>query len=341
MPEGHPHGHPPGGRTPRDPRAFLQLAEEHRRNGRLKEAIAVCIEGLGRHPGLDAVRVTLGRAYLESDQLEMARQTLDEVFTRLPEHHLAGKLLAEAQKRLGDRAAAESTGRALLEHYPRDREIEAILESVGAPKAEGAETPGAARAAVAPRPATVGGDPEPEYLPEDVNLASTPAPKSARPSTAAPQAPVVPKTPPALPTPSPAPKAAASPAPPARPAAPPAASASSVAPTRATPAAAPRAPAASAAPPPPPAPTRGDVLQTGTLADLYLRQGLVDRAIEVYKAMLRVDPANERARQRLAEIESGVPQTGLPATGRTGHAEPAQPFIAGATGMHPPAPNPR
>jgi FimV-like protein len=45
-----------------------------------------------------------------------------------------------------------------------------------------------------------------------------------------------------------------------------------------------------------------DALQTNTLAELYLRQGLVDRAIEVYRSMLQVDPANERARRRLAEL---------------------------------------
>ena len=73
-------GGPSGEKMPKDPRAFLQLAEEHRRNGRLKEAIAVCLEGLGLHPGLDAARITLGRAYLESDQPETARMD----FSRTP-----------------------------------------------------------------------------------------------------------------------------------------------------------------------------------------------------------------------------------------------------------------
>ena len=52
-----------------------------------------------------------------------------------------------------------------------------------------------------------------------------------------------------------------------------------------------------------PAPPAGvDALQTNTLAELYLRQGLVERAIEVYRAMLRVDPENEQARRRLQEL---------------------------------------
>jgi tetratricopeptide (TPR) repeat protein len=49
-------------------------------------------------------------------------------------------------------------------------------------------------------------------------------------------------------------------------------------------------------------PEDGDAMQTNTLAELYLRQGLVDRAVEVYRAMLRVDPGNAKARRRLQEL---------------------------------------
>jgi len=43
---------------------------------------------------------------------------------------------------------------------------------------------------------------------------------------------------------------------------------------------------------------------SSTLAELYFRQGLVDRAVDVYRQVLREEPGNERARSRLAEIES-------------------------------------
>jgi tetratricopeptide (TPR) repeat protein len=48
---------------------------------------------------------------------------------------------------------------------------------------------------------------------------------------------------------------------------------------------------------------------SSTLAELYFRQGLVDRAVEVYRQVLDEEPGNERARARLAEIEgaSSVP----------------------------------
>jgi hypothetical protein len=43
---------------------------------------------------------------------------------------------------------------------------------------------------------------------------------------------------------------------------------------------------------------------SSTLAELYLRQGLVQRAVEVYRQVLAEEPENERARTRLAELTS-------------------------------------
>jgi cytochrome c-type biogenesis protein CcmH/NrfG len=41
---------------------------------------------------------------------------------------------------------------------------------------------------------------------------------------------------------------------------------------------------------------------SSTLAELYFRQGLVDRAAEVYRQLLATEPENAKARERLAEI---------------------------------------
>jgi pentatricopeptide repeat protein len=75
-----------------------------------------------------------------------------------------------------------------------------------------------------------------------------------------------------------------------------------------------------------------DALQTNTLAELYLRQGLVDRAMEVYRGMLRVDPGNLKAARRLSELAQGG-QT--PPGART--AAPAPSPRSGAGGAPPPA----
>ena len=236
MTQGPTRGDTRKDRMRKDPRGFLQLAEEHRKRGRHTEAIAVCLEGLALHPTLDAARVTLGRAYLEAGQMEAARDTLQEVFDRLPEHHLAGKLLAETRKRLGDLQGAAATCREILRSYPRDREVEALLAAVE-------------QAAVPAEPPAL--DPAPDYLPEDVASPPLPSPSAVKAVDAA-------------------------------------------------------------------TPARRDELQTNTLADLYLKQGLVDRALEVYRGMLRQDPGNEPVRLRIRELE----QVGSPA------APPAAPAVA-------------
>jgi tetratricopeptide (TPR) repeat protein len=47
-------------------------------------------------------------------------------------------------------------------------------------------------------------------------------------------------------------------------------------------------------------------LSSATLAELYFQQGLLERAVEVYRQVLEEEPGNERARSRLEEIEGLV-----------------------------------
>src|SRR5882672_2876905 len=94
-------------RIARDPlsRAFLQLAEEYRKEGRYQEAIDVCLDGLQRHPAYHTARISLGRTYLEAGDLENARRTFVEVLDLQPENHLAAKLLLKSRRRWGIRQA--------------------------------------------------------------------------------------------------------------------------------------------------------------------------------------------------------------------------------------------
>jgi hypothetical protein len=45
---------------------------------------------------------------------------------------------------------------------------------------------------------------------------------------------------------------------------------------------------------------------TSTLAELYLKQGLLEQAIEVYRQVVAAEPANERARGRLVDLVASV-----------------------------------
>lgn len=211
----------------RDPfsRAFLQLAEEYRREGQYAEAVRVCQEGLARHPTYHTARILLGRTYLEAGDLEEARRSLSEVLELAPENHLAAKLLAEVQRKMGDTKGAAETYRAMLSHYPGDREVEILLQDL---VKSGTDVPGPT-----PGPPAVTG--------------VQPARRDV--------APAIPSVVPAVGD----------------------------------------------------FPEEGpDALQTNTLAELYLRQGLVERALEVYREMLRVDPGNARAGRRLKELTGGA-----------------------------------
>jgi tetratricopeptide (TPR) repeat protein len=212
------------------------------------------------------------------------------------------------------------------------------------PEAEGSELPPTIRihppAEQAPRGWRA---PAPPPLPS--TAAPPAAPKSAPPSPAPPPPPTLGQTSPLRAAPPPAPPPAAAAVAPAPGPAPPAAEDSDVAPTLPTAkppgfgladeAAAPTLPPrvvaaeetvfeAEAPPAPPSAPAEepagaatraagevtspaGTPFSSSTLAELYLRQGLVDRAVEIYRQVVTEEPRNERARARLAEIESARP----------------------------------
>src|SRR6185295_7129068 len=60
----------------RGSRLFLQLAEEYRHLGRLREALDVLDAGLGEHPGYLSALVAKGRCYFELGEIARARERL-------------------------------------------------------------------------------------------------------------------------------------------------------------------------------------------------------------------------------------------------------------------------
>src|SRR5262245_8665249 len=283
-------------RIARDPfsRAFLQLAEEYRKEGRLQKASEVCLHGLQRHPTYPPARISLGRTYMEAGDLERAKQTFMEVLELQPENHLAAKLLAEIQKKMGDLNGAAATYRGILSYYPNDREVATLLQETQrggfspAPPGAPAPPPAAGRApAAAP--------PRPGFGRDDRGRAAQAEVASSAPGIPRPPAPAAPLG--RRPDPSPDFRPEDLGMVPS-----PLSQASAGLPAVAGP---PSWPAFSEEETQP----DGDALQTNTLAELYLRQGLVDKATEVYRSMLRVDPANEKAARRLNELgPSGAPR---------------------------------
>lgn len=361
-------------RLNRDPdsKIFLQLAEEYRKAGLLEEALLVCKGGLKKHPGYHSARVALGRIYLALNRLEEARAEFEAVVRTSPENLLANRMLGDVLALGGDAAGARERYRAVVQYGPADNEIRHKLEAlergedprqVGRWGNEPAASSSASRpgAFEAPRPASA-------PAPPPAAVASGTSPRSsgsARPSASGPAAASPPSSPGeraalrrgvpgapagAAPAPEPPPRppapvaAASAPLPGAalrRPTAPPAGAASAA--ERAAPGPGPAPVAARPAPEAAPsARAPRDSVSTQTLAELYVRQGFIDRAIEVYRRMLSHDPSNAEIGRRLSELLHLAPEeppvsAGAPARAR----EPDRAAWAAEPGTGPQAPGER
>jgi tetratricopeptide (TPR) repeat protein len=83
-------------------RIFLQLAEEYRHQGRVKEALDVLDRGLREHPGYLSALVAKGRCHLELGEPEPARTALERVVKQDATQMVANKLLVRAYLDTGE-----------------------------------------------------------------------------------------------------------------------------------------------------------------------------------------------------------------------------------------------
>jgi hypothetical protein len=124
------------------PRAYGQLAEELRKLGDHAEAIRVCREGVEKSPAYPTLRLTLGRALLESGDLQGARTELEKVLQAAPDNILAERFLGECLEALGDRAGARAQYLKALALAPGDAQLVARLRTLhGGDVPAGAEEP--------------------------------------------------------------------------------------------------------------------------------------------------------------------------------------------------------
>ena len=142
-------------RVQKDPAsiAFAQLAEEHRRAGSFEEAIAACRTGLAIHPGYNSARVTLGRALIETNELETAETELNQVLRNAPENLAAIRGLADVHHRRGELGDALTFYQAALGLARHDPELEQTVDNLS-------------RALTPPLMAVAQPVPEPELEPE-------------------------------------------------------------------------------------------------------------------------------------------------------------------------------
>jgi len=110
--------------------AFAQLAEEYRRAGSYHEAVDTCRAGLKIHPGYLSARVTLGRALIETNDLEAAEIELRHVLKTASENLSAIRGLAEIHHRRGQLTEALGFYRAALGLAKHDPDLEQAVDEI-------------------------------------------------------------------------------------------------------------------------------------------------------------------------------------------------------------------
>jgi tetratricopeptide (TPR) repeat protein len=110
--------------------AFAPLAEELRRAGQTAEAIKVCQAGLELHPEYLSARATLGRALLESGDLDSAFIELATVLGGAPENLTALRGVAEIHERRGEVDEALAKYRLALTLTGRDPELQRVIHEL-------------------------------------------------------------------------------------------------------------------------------------------------------------------------------------------------------------------
>jgi pentatricopeptide repeat protein len=289
-------------------RLFFPLAEEFRKNGRLPEAEQVLRTGLGVHSTYLSAWVSLGRVLREQQKNAEAVEALKTALQVDPGNVVAARLLADAYLDLGEKVEAIKKYKLVHALMPSDEELEARIaqldRDLGPP-------PAAPPAQPEPVP-----EPEPEPEPEPlyshteevespfddttptIHTNETPfdtddeIPMAAQHDDSPFEEPSG-YTAAALEIEQPegmhieeAPLVAEVPTP-----------------WTAEPEADVFAPAE-----PEPLAQDDDVTETTTMADLYVRQGLVGEARKIYQHMLERDPANDELRSKLDALDVSQPE---------------------------------
>lgn len=134
-------------RLQRDPEslAFAPLADLYRKAGRTSEAVALCRQGLTRHPQYTTARLILARALADEGALDEARAELQTLLDANPHDVLSHRVAAEIERRLGRVDTAAAHLETVVQLDPDDRESRAMLALFRAEPHAGTEVTGLAR----------------------------------------------------------------------------------------------------------------------------------------------------------------------------------------------------
>jgi tetratricopeptide (TPR) repeat protein len=109
-------------------RVFAPLAEAYRKGGLLDEAIQVAQDGLKFNPSYVSGRMALGRAYYDKGMKTEAREELEKVVKSAPDNIMAHKILGEIYQGEGRAGEAVRSFKIVLALNPTDKEVSEALD---------------------------------------------------------------------------------------------------------------------------------------------------------------------------------------------------------------------
>lgn len=300
-------------------RVFAQLADAYRKSGLLDEAIDTAKRGLESHPNYAIAHLILGRCYLAKGMYALAREEFELTIKNDMQNLVGYKLLGETYEKQNMYPEALKYYQMVLDMEPADAELTekiATLKSLKQPEPQPDATPAEPEPAAPPVAEVVEtaaeapmaepiitpvepvieapaldmpGMPE-VLLADEEKTAGEGAPEIALPSVLAeePAAEVA---------------IAAQPTPVAE---------ETKADTTEVPSAETEAVAVSAEPvgePKPEVPEAESQGPTSTLAEIYVQQGFLEKAIDIYKELVAAQPDNEEYKSRMDELlEKAYPE---------------------------------
>ena len=113
-------------------RVFARLANELRKSGDYDRAIEICRGQIPQQPGYISGHIVLGQSLYDCGRLEEARQTFETALNLDPENLIALRHLGDIARQHGANDVARGWYRRLLEVDPQNDEVVAQLEAMGA-----------------------------------------------------------------------------------------------------------------------------------------------------------------------------------------------------------------
>lgn len=115
-----------------DPRSrvFAKLADEYRKQGLIAQALEIIDEGLEFHPGFSAGLLVQAQCYFDKRRYADCLKILGKMLRDNSQNYRAERLRSDVYLRLGQRRAAIESLERVLEMVPQDSEVRKHLEEL-------------------------------------------------------------------------------------------------------------------------------------------------------------------------------------------------------------------